>query len=1103
MSSIIIPMLVEAYASGKSRPTQKDVPVMAPNYKTALPTSVLGSRNTPGVNEKAEPLEAGIHLHFVLPDAFTHSADGQDYPAVPNRYIVTRMWEDAASKKLCTKCFVVESDFISTDKAYQNSITIPFFSDPDDRKKWRYLGRSYPADKIPPAGNRENYLDKITAMGAGDPLFAAYYPNCRSVFGIHDDLLDLPAASSVKLTYFVMGSFSEGKNDPFSKVQNSADFSAVLHSLNLSVPSETEFSSSCVLYGMIDSIEWKGFAADYCPLPQGKINITIGNTSAEALSLAIKNSIADGTALTERMLTALQYELYDEADKVDGNFRIDDEIHFQSFARFDGFGEKQHLSVDKNASPVIDRSIAEAYSTIQEMGHEIGLQKRDLIFEKKRLFSVWEQYVLLYEEEAKLPDTYPTAEALLNEIQLICDRIDTISKKLQEKTADYKNSADTFSKKLPEGLTVENSDEDVFYTPKDPVVLLSGAGVNRTYAFGEDGRFTSNGTLFCQTAALSCNIPQEEVFGRCFYDVRYIQNFHPVYGELLLQTTLISVETLKAVESILGAITVSGAPPSVIAVNKNPFDFATLFMLWEVDYYPTRSSQNPDNTLTGWDFEYGDTNLIYKGGLKPEQLKKHTISGKIPLTPHAVKTFSSVICRYAEIYEKDSALKELAEKVKDLPVISQNLSGFSDYFSEFWQALQFPIMGIGEKDTITKRVANSVGSERQSILPSGTLLPLRGGYMRIQNLSLCSSFGQIQPLVEASYYNSCEVDFAETVHSDTKDYGLLPPSFAVPSRLNADFVSASKDTVPTSVIPETSPVCGILVPEILNSRLLAYTAEGEYLGMVKTVFRGNKRASRWLSAPNLSADFEDLNIPNPYLKKFLKGLLDTTTAFYEFNGLLNRYLDSKQDSGSLIWGRPLVLARMKLNFEFYGSPQFSKQFEDFKKYNTCGAEKIRFSLKIGDMERVSDGLLGCFEDDDFGRLLPPFGSVNPYSSEDYVKYSDSLDLSKDDESRFFTVLLEPNSGISLQTGILPVKTLSFEPAHAQIAENLALAAEISPVLATLGQVGLPPLPLPEDNRTYKWYVLDGEEYLKNDIIPTIVSFDETELMDGFIVKEVL
>ncbi|MGV2388233.1 MAG UNVERIFIED_CONTAM: hypothetical protein LVR29_07585 [Microcystis novacekii LVE1205-3] len=31
------------------------------------------------------------------------------------------------------------------------------------------------------------YLPSLTAVGYGEPTFAAFYPNCHSVFGFYDD----------------------------------------------------------------------------------------------------------------------------------------------------------------------------------------------------------------------------------------------------------------------------------------------------------------------------------------------------------------------------------------------------------------------------------------------------------------------------------------------------------------------------------------------------------------------------------------------------------------------------------------------------------------------------------------------------------------------------------------------------------------------------------------------------------------------------------------------------------------------------------------------------------------------------------------------------
>lgn len=1098
VSSLIIPMLVEAYACGDIRPMQKDIPVMAPNYKTALFRSVLGSQNTPGAMETASPLEAGIHLHFMLPDAFTHSADGADYPAVPNRYIVTRAWRDGDTGIYQTKAFVVESDFISTDSVYEDSITIPYFTDPKPRKRWRYLGRCYPAGRRP--SGEACYLDKLTALGPGDPMFAAYYPNCRSVFGFYDDLRDLPVAPLIELTYFVMGFFSSPEADPLSQGKTAEAFENIIADLGLSV-GEQGFCDSSLVYGAVDSIQWKGFQAEYCPTPQGKVHVVFGNTSAEALSYAVKHSLETEFSFTERMLTVLQYEMNDQMDGMDGNFKIDDEIHYQGFSRWDGFGKSVHVSLDKDTVLETQDGMGMAYTLLEEQGAALGESKRELYDQRKKLFALWEQYVLIYEKSDVPMAGYPSKERLLAEMRTLCDKL---VKGMEHVTAledRYHQAAEEFSKAAPDGVTCGKGGTNPFLAPKDPVLLMSGPGLKRSFAYGEDGRFTTNGSLFCQMQPIKSSVAQEKIFRECFSDLEYMKSLPADYPPLLLQTLLICPTCLAGIKELLGDIQGIGEPPSPIAVNQEPLDWTTLFMIWRVDYHSTRRVKNPDNTMADWHMEYGDTNLTYRGGMSPEQLKSQSIAGKMVLTPHAVKVLGSVVSRYGEIHGNEEKMKEFAAKIKELPVISQNLSGFSDYFSGFRQTLQFPIMGIGDDDDLTKDVAALLGDERLSVVPDGELMPLRGGYVKISDLVLVSSFGQTQPLVRPSYYNNCKVDFAETVACDKEGYGLLSPSFTVPVRLNAAFVSAAQQEVLTSAAPETSPVIGILIPELLNRRLLVYSAAGRYLGMVKTVYRGGEPDVRWLSAPGMDPDFDKLDIPNRELRAFLEKLKNDGNAFYEFSGLLDQYLDAKHHFGSLVWGRPLVLAKVKADFEFFGAPQCSKRFEDAMKYDSFGAEHIVFPLKFGDINRVGDGLMGCYDGQDYTVLYAPYGAQNPCGTEHYVRYNASPSLSKADGNRYFTLLLSPDAPTYIQTGILPAKPLYFEAGHAKAAENLALMAEISPILGTPGEVGLPPLPVDKNGEGYKWYVPEDETYVKNKLIPPMVSFENTILMDGFIVKE--
>lgn len=1073
MGSFVIPMLVEAFVAGKAATDRWRVPVAAPDYKTALSRSVLGSVSTPGVDMTEDPLKPGIHLHFILPDAFTYSPDAEHYPAVPNRYLVTRIWQEEGADMLKARSFLVESDFLSQDKkAYGDSITIPVFGGCCENPQWRYLGRSFPLDMT--AKHREcggttdggtEYLDMLTAIGPGDMMFAAYYPSCRSVFGFHDDLADLPAGGVVRIHYMVMGYYSDKGKDPFCQPSDEKELEELMLSRGLSVNGKPQPGKGCVLYGTVGMIEWKGFSYDYCPVPSGRVDVTLGNTSAEALSRVVCNGVKNVDGLTERMLTALQYDLYDEATQPDGNFIIDDAILCQTFS-------KLAPQEGENADCPDD-----------------GENQRLLQWTQRQLGAVWELYVMLYEDGEELPPEYPSRQTLLNRIEELCTEIEKLKV--------------SCSKSQPERPGMDKSvqaSDFSFYAPKNPVILLSGPGMNRSHAFGEDGRFTKDGTLLCQAHAVTSDLDSRQVLEKCLKGSRE-WNWAALpqeYESLLYQTILVNDELREYASSKLGEIKVQGEQPSRVAVNREPFVWNTLLMLWKADY---RSLEEGDATLTGWDYEYGETNLTYHGGKEPENLKEHVFSGRILLTPHAVKGFGDMVRRHGELYGEDEELDRLAGQIENLPVYSQNLSGFGEAFSGYRQALQLPVINIGEPEELTERIAADIGVDRLSIMTDKVLMPLRGGYIKITKLTLVGTFGQTQPLIDASYYNDGEVSFSETLDCGKKDFGLLAPAFTSPVRLWSEFVSASDDGVVSGESPDTSPVCGILVPELLNHRLLSYTASGQYIGMVKTVVRNGKKEARWLSAPGLSADFDELEIQNQYFRDFLKNLLVKEGAFSSLQELTEQYLDRKLRRHGLFWGRPLVLARLCVQLESFGKPEVSKQIADFGREETRGIQKLCIPLQFGDMERVSDGVLGAFDGEDFTKMYPAFGAGEVKNRSDYLAYGEHMELAQDDGRRSYTVVMEPDAPIHLQTGLLPVREQRIPAVHTKMAGNLSVAAELSPVLASTDRAGLPPMPYEDGEKEYLWSFLSGDTYQQCKIGPPVSTFEDTVLMDGMMEKE--
>ncbi|WP_159049437.1 hypothetical protein [Streptomyces sp. NRRL WC-3618] len=151
-------------------------------------------------------LKAGVHLPWALPDGLTRMvqrADGTTaVPAVPNRWLVTRSRDGRVEGE-----WVVESDYLSDDNPAAILYPVPGADRPHKR-----LGRKPPLDVWSRSTDRSRYLPELTAVGYGEPNFAARYANCHSVFGFLDP--DYPGATPKGLRYEVLGWFDDHGQDP-------------------------------------------------------------------------------------------------------------------------------------------------------------------------------------------------------------------------------------------------------------------------------------------------------------------------------------------------------------------------------------------------------------------------------------------------------------------------------------------------------------------------------------------------------------------------------------------------------------------------------------------------------------------------------------------------------------------------------------------------------------------------------------------------------------------------------------------------------------------------------------------------------------------------
>ncbi|HEY5742200.1 MAG TPA: hypothetical protein VIS99_06640, partial [Terrimicrobiaceae bacterium] len=166
--------------------------------------------------DRSLQLTAGIHLHWALPDGLTRGLQQKNaldqegdksivFPPVPNRWLITRT--DGTERKQ----WIVESDYLHPpgQSRKQSAVSYPFLNK-SHSQPFRYLGRKLSLSAWRNQDTTAEYLEKLTAVGYGEPTFAAFYPNCLSVFGFHDDA---PPRSLRGVQYDVVGWYSKPEQD--------------------------------------------------------------------------------------------------------------------------------------------------------------------------------------------------------------------------------------------------------------------------------------------------------------------------------------------------------------------------------------------------------------------------------------------------------------------------------------------------------------------------------------------------------------------------------------------------------------------------------------------------------------------------------------------------------------------------------------------------------------------------------------------------------------------------------------------------------------------------------------------------------------------------
>ncbi|KAI1194795.1 hypothetical protein F5X97DRAFT_346288 [Nemania serpens] len=273
------------------------------------------------------------------------------------------------------------------------------------------------------------------------------------------------------------------------------------------------------------------------------------------------------------------------------------------------------------------------------------------------------------------------------------------------------------------------------------------------------------------------------------------------------------------------------------------------------------------------------------------------------------------------------------------------------------------------------------------------LKPVTHGQFKFTRLDIFDKWGQacsainpapavtIPPLYPAlsEYFHpqrlQSDHNKANTVGNDPyghSQFGQYPPAINQDARVNAEFMFFDKDTKVWRPCTEwESPIWGFLVVNYAEFSLQVFLPDGSFYREVRLGGpSGATETPAWrpFAPPAIENKDPDLASQYPQLDGLLDKLRDPSylNAFIQTINASLRSVPHTPDQYAeflnAIVGRPLVLANAAFSLELSETPATSQSTSS--EYPQPSQPKIfdyEFPVKIGDKDRVFDGLIGYFE----------------------------------------------------------------------------------------------------------------------------------------------
>jgi hypothetical protein len=782
-----------------------------------------------------------------------------------------------------------------------------------------------------------------------------------------------------------------------------------------------------LLHGCVIGVRPDGAGAD--PIPDPKtVEVAVGASATEAFASILTADVADADARAaeERLVEAFSQGLISRLDAADGLAALDQAVHAAGFKTLPGDSVRTDLLMtgDRLAAgaATVEGKLAALHQTTLTRDADVSA-KASAVHKTEKQFALLTQrsfHQVLDDHAVKVSNGIRATQPDAQEFKAV--PVDVAA----EPFADALDPVVTLrglGRSLRHGYDGRLSVDDTL------ACRVSGLEVTRLAGLFDGADVVAplgNGALppECDTllqelvvddhtyvpqaatfAAARTGLPVAAVADRMIAEHALRYDASAFSGSAGNAVSAIALESGK--DLLRAASLRDGMDASPVATTHWAQPWVPMFLEWTLGL-------RVDETLADWTLADTDVDpLPGKTGDPAAAGLPLEYSGRTLLTSVAARTFATQVLAFVNDEDARGPAKAVLKPDEEDSLAAVAAAGFTlDLLSGALSDLHPQLLGLDWADG-ARAHRHADGTP---ILPTPVAAPvlMGGGVGWFTKLRVVDAFGRFIDVAPSAVVASTTLEPLPSANPAPVPAAqlLLRPRVTRPGRMLLDFVDATAlDGVePTPALVDqsdptgtVSPVCGWLLPDHFDGALEVYDAAAEPLGMLledisggvvwegapgrpgpagapPSALRLTDTAARHvvrMAAAMVTADAIRRSDPNatPDEESALSALLrvvDTTAWTIDPFGSLGT------EHHSALVGRPIAVLRMQIQIQIesdLGSGTEAELNLDVAgralrqaAYDQLSTRQI--VVRLGELTRTDDGVLGYFVDDDYSRFTP-------------------------------------------------------------------------------------------------------------------------------------